>query len=209
MVRNSPMQVWQNADGSSIKTKRGHCPQLHYIAGYHSTSQHNKAGPLFMQDGRRCSQTFSNVPIFLQNMVVINPIWMQASALDKTQPGGSSHSLYCNCSPSPAKICTKHPVLFHLKDKFIFTETWIETVDVSAMCHHNVHCWYCDTSLRRMGGIPWPLSLLRAGCCLCLLQLMSCGHPGHVNRAGSEQGDGLIIEMSAVSIANTVNVKLS
>ena len=40
MVRNSPIQVRQNADHGSIKTKRCQRARLRYVAGHYSTSQH-------------------------------------------------------------------------------------------------------------------------------------------------------------------------
>ena len=66
--------------------KRSHSAQLRYVAGHYSISQYDKVE----EDGRRRSQTNSNVPIFPWNVVVINPIWMHASGLDKTQAGGST-----------------------------------------------------------------------------------------------------------------------
>ena len=64
MVRNSPMQVQQNADRGGIKTKCCQCAWLCYVMGHCSTSQQNKGGPLLIQDGHRFPQTSSNVPIF-------------------------------------------------------------------------------------------------------------------------------------------------
>ena len=59
MVRNSPTQVRQNADGGSIKSKRGHGARLRYVAGHYSTSQHNKAARCLSKmaaDARKLSQ---------------------------------------------------------------------------------------------------------------------------------------------------------
>ena len=83
MVRNSPMHVRQNANHSGIKTKHCQRARLRYVVGHYSISQQNKGGPLLIQDGCRCSQTASNGPIFLWNVVV-----MQAFGFGRTQPGG-------------------------------------------------------------------------------------------------------------------------
>ena len=48
MVRNSPIQVRQNADQGNIKTKRWQCASLRYVEGDYSTSQQNNGGPLYL-----------------------------------------------------------------------------------------------------------------------------------------------------------------
>ena len=49
MVRNAPIQVWQNSDSGSIKTKQGQHVPLRYVAGHHSTLQQNKVDPRWPQ----------------------------------------------------------------------------------------------------------------------------------------------------------------
>ena len=112
MVRNSPTQVRQSTDRGSIKTKRCQRAQLRYVAGHYNTSQQNKCDPLLIQNGRRCPQTSSNVPIFPWNVVVFNRIWMQAIGLGRTQPGGSPVAA-CTvlCNAPKLTIAMKWPII--------------------------------------------------------------------------------------------------